>query len=196
LFGCAGVISFNGNKILTTGGGGMIITNDSRLAKRAKHLSTTAKSDGLRFVHDEVGYNFRLVNLLAALGCSQLEKLPSRIEQKRSIFNQYISEFKESPLKVYSEEETCRSNYWLVNVVFPDNKKREAALKACLDNNIGVRPLWQPMHLQTAFKTDGKEGTYPHAEDMWQRTLTLPSSPHLTQEQISFIAQVINKAVV
>ena len=117
--GLASVFSFNGNKILTTGGGGMIVTDDDNFANRLKHLSTTAKSDGLHFIHDEVGYNYRLVNVLAALGCSQLKKLHKKLEQKKRIFNQYKELFSQNNLYLY-EQNNCVSNNWLNHLILPN----------------------------------------------------------------------------
>src|SRR3989338_1588416 len=101
LTGIAGAFSFNGNKILTTGGGGMIVSNDADFAKKAKHLSTTAKTDNLRFVHDRVGYNYRMVNVLAALGCSQLKKLKGRLLRKVEIREEYKEVLRNSDIRIH-----------------------------------------------------------------------------------------------
>lgn len=194
--GLAACFSFNGNKILTTGGGGMVVTNDEAFARRAKHLSTTAKTDGLRFVHDEVGYNFRLVNLLAALGCSQLDKLPHRLERKTRIAALYGQVLETVRGVRIHRESHCRSNHWLVNLVFDEPAHREAALSALLGADIQARPLWTPNHLQPAYREfDQPTREYPHATWMWERCLSVPSSPQLPDEVIWRICEIIGAAV-
>lgn len=130
-FGKLGVLSFNGNKTITCGGGGAIITNDKNLAQRAKHLTTTAKiNHKWEFVHDEIGYNFRMPNLNAALACAQLEQLDDVLDDKRKIANAYEIFFKEAGWgKFFTEPEGCTSNYWLNAVIMPDKKQRDDLLK-------------------------------------------------------------------
>ena len=190
--GIAATFSFNGNKILTTGGGGMIVTNDDTFAKRAKHLGTTAKTDGLRFAHDEIGYNFRLVNVLAALGCSQMTKLAGRLARKRAIADLYRKHLAADPtLRLYSEG-TGRSNNWLVNVLFPDEAHREKALRALLAEDVQARPLWIPNHLQQAYAGHTQPvADFPNANDIWKRCLSVPSSPQLDDKVIADICAVI-----
>lgn len=188
----ASTFSFNGNKILTTGGGGMIATNDPLIAKFAKHLSTTAKTDSLRYTHDSIGHNFRLVNILAALGCSQLHKLDERLEQKRTIFQKYKSLLGTKPgLKIY-EEPASKQNNWLNNVIFDTEAHRERALAALIKQGIEARPLWTPLHLQEAFvKHSQYRLSFAHAEFYWKHTLSLPSSPGLSDSDISRICDII-----
>lgn len=114
-FGSLGVLSFNGNKIITTGGGGAILTDDQNIARRAKHLTTTAKiPHRWSFNHDEIGYNYRMPNINAALGCAQLEKIESKIQAKRNLYESYKKAFAPIPgVAVFTEPENCRSNYWL-----------------------------------------------------------------------------------
>ena len=192
-YGKAGVFSFNGNKILTTGGGGMIVTNDDNFAKRAKHLSTTAKVDGLRFAHDELGYNFRLVNLLAALGCSQLAKLGERLVAKRKVFEKYrqmLTGYQHA--SVYSEP-GFESNHWIVNLLFHSNDLREAVLAALIKENIQARPLWTPGHRLPYLQNEGHR-KFPNAELMWERVLSVPSSANLTPEVVELICMKIRSA--
>ena len=188
--GLASVFSFNGNKILTTGGGGMIVTDDDNFANRLKHLSTTAKSDGLHFIHDEVGYNYRLVNVLAALGCSQLKKLHKKLEQKKRIFNQYKELFSQNNLYLY-EQNNCVSNNWLNNLILPNLEMRNNALNSLIQNNVQARPLWMPCHKQPAYKYLKNNVYLPNTDEMWEKTLSLPSSPQLKTEQIQFISNII-----
>jgi len=147
LIGDLGILSFNGNKIVTTGGGGMIITNNKDLALKAKHLSTTAKvPHQWDFFHDEVGYNYRLPNLNAALGCAQMEMLPNFLKEKREIAQHYEKFF--ATLKDYqfiSEPKGTTSNYWLNSVLFADRKRRDDFLALSQENKIQCRPVWKLM---------------------------------------------------
>ncbi len=147
LIGELGVLSFNGNKIITCGGGGMIITNEESLAKRAKHLTTTAKlPHPYEFFHDEVGYNYRLPNLNAALACAQLEQLPEFLQNKRTLAQQYRSFFSKLEGVIYIDEpEGCQSNFWLNAIQFSTQAKRNEFLKESLEAKIFSRPVWKLM---------------------------------------------------
>jgi perosamine synthetase len=189
---CA-VVSFNGNKILTTGGGGMLLTNDTPLAQRAKHLSTTAKIDNIRYVHDEPGYNFRMVNVLAALGVSQLGSLQSNIDKKRTINSWYRNNFKGSSIVLY-EQDTCLGNNWLNTVQFTSNSGREKAMERLHQVGVDARPLWTPFHrLRYCEKSVLNQDGYPNADQVWQTFLSLPSSPDLTKSQVDHICEVVLK---
>jgi perosamine synthetase len=170
----------------------MVVTNDDAFAKRAKHLSTTAKTDGLRFTHDEVGYNYRLVNILAALGCAQMEKLAARLVRKKAIDGRYRDNLQaDTTLRVHSEG-TGQSNNWLVNIVFNSEARRENALLALLGKDIQARPLWTPNHLQKAYASYPQpNAAFPNANDIWSRCLSVPSSPQLGDAVIGEICEVI-----
>ena len=144
-FGLLGTLSFNGNKIITTGGGGMILTNEA-LGARAKHLTTTAKRPHpFEYVHDEVGFNYRLPNLNAALGCAQLEQLEHFIASKRELASRYAAHLEGSELIFVREPEHCRSNYWLNAVICPSRERRDLLLQASNAANVMTRPIWQLM---------------------------------------------------
>ncbi|MBF0440580.1 MAG: DegT/DnrJ/EryC1/StrS family aminotransferase [Oligoflexales bacterium] len=194
--GAASIFSFNGNKILTTGAGGMIVTNDEEFARKAKHLGTTAKVDTLRFIHDEVGYNYRLANLLAGLGLSQLEKLEQRLCQKRAISEKYREGFSDtSSLTVYSDRHNI-SNQWLTNIVCAHYELKEKILKTLIEGGVGARPLWAPFHRQPAYSgIEGILGEYPNADRFWERTISLPSSAHLTDGEIFRIVGLVKSVV-
>jgi len=149
-FGQSGVLSFNGNKIVTTGGGGAILTNDEKLAKKAKHLSTTAKlPHAWHYVHDECGYNYRMPNINAALGCAQLENLPEFIAKKRNLFNKYYNCFKDKAgVSLVHEPEKSRSNYWLqtLELDIADEKEQNKILYAVNEAGFMVRPPWKLMN--------------------------------------------------
>jgi perosamine synthetase len=149
-FGLLGTLSFNGNKTITTGGGGAILTNDATLARHAKHLTTTAKlPHAWEFRHDEIGYNYRLPNLNAALGCAQLEQLPVKLADKRTLFLRYQTAFSQvSGVKLIHEPAECQSNYWLQTLLIDAEHadQRDAVLKATNDAGFMTRPAWILMH--------------------------------------------------
>lgn len=174
-FGRIGVLSFNGNKIMTTGGGGMLLT-DEVIGKRAKHLTTTAKiPHPYEFVHDEVGYNYRMPNLNAALGCAQLEQLPAFLKSKRVLAERYIEFFKGSDLQPIIEPEGCRSNYWLNGVICQDGAQRDALLKSTNEAGVMTRPIWALM-TRLPLYTNALRGPLDNAEWLEARVVNLPSS--------------------
>jgi aminotransferase in exopolysaccharide biosynthesis len=174
-FGHIGALSFNGNKIMTTGGGGMLLT-DEATGKRAKHLTTTAKiPHPYEFVHDEVGYNYRLPNLNAALGCAQLEQLPAFLESKRALAARYIAFFEGSDLQPIVEPEHCRSNYWLNGVICESPAQRDALLKATNDAGVMTRPIWTLM-TRLPLYANARRGPLDNAEWLEARVVNLPSS--------------------
>jgi len=174
-FGRIGVLSFNGNKIITTGGGGMLLTDDV-IGKRAKHLTTTAKiPHPYEFVHDEVGYNYRLPNLNAALGCAQLEQLPTFLASKRALAARYIEFFKDSELQSIVEPNDCSSNYWLNGVICQDGAQRDALLKSTNEAGVMTRPIWALMTRLPMF-ANSLRGPLVNAEWLEARVVNLPSS--------------------
>ncbi len=178
-FGLMGALSFNGNKTITTGGGGAIITNDSVLAKHAKHLTTTAKvPHRWNYVHDETGYNYRLPNINAALGCAQLEQLLGFLEKKRKLFECYQSAFANVPqVNIIAEPAGCASNYWLQTLMLDESAddQRDAILAETNDAGLMTRPVWMPMHRLMPYLGCPKMGL-PVAESLEQRLINLPSS--------------------
>ena len=174
-FGRIGVLSFNGNKIMTTGGGGMLLT-DETIGKRAKHLTTTAKTPHpYEFVHDEVGYNYRLPNLNAALGCAQLQQLPAFLASKRTLAARYIEFFEDSEFRPIVEPEGCRSNYWLNGVICQDGEQRDALLKSTNDAGVMARPIWALM-TRLSIYANALRGPMNNAEWLEARVVNLPSS--------------------
>ena len=175
-FGLLGVISFNGNKIITTGGGGMILTDDEELARRAKHLTTTAKiPHKYEFSHDEVGYNFRLPSLNAALGCAQMEQLPRIIEIKSQIAAQYRSFFKTIEVEMIEPLTNCRTNNWLNAIVLKDYKERNEFLEYTNENNVMTRPIWRLMSELEMFGNCQNDGLQ-NSKWLEERVVNLPSS--------------------
>lgn len=175
-FGQSGVFSFNGNKIITTGGGGMIVTDDEALAQRAKHLTTTAKQPHpYEFVHDELGYNYRMPNLNATLGCAQMEQLPAFLEHKRELHACYARFFADAGVKLMTEPEGTRANHWLNAIVLPDRDSRDAFLQQTNDAGVMTRPIWRLMTSLPMYGQCQHDGCAV-ALDLEQRVVNLPSS--------------------
>lgn len=174
-FGTCGILSFNGNKIMTTGAGGMILCNDEVLANRLKHLSTTAKiPDPFEFRHSETGFNYRLPNLNASLGIAQLNKLPYFINRKRAIHNEYHTFFQGFGYSLVSNP-TAQSNHWLNTVIMSGAEEKESLLKYLKDNDIQARPAWYPLHRQLHLKP-AFELPLPNTDWLYSRAVSLPSS--------------------
>jgi perosamine synthetase len=178
-FGVMGTLSFNGNKTVTTGGGGAILTNDGALAKHAKHLTTTAKMPHRwEHTHDEIGYNYRLPNINAALGCAQLEQLPRFLAMKRQLFERYRAAFTAVPqVSLIREPEGCHSNYWLQTLLLHETvaSQRDAILAATNDAGLMTRPAWTLMHALAPYREHPRM-ELPVAESLESRLINLPSS--------------------
>jgi len=190
-FGSLGALSFNGNKILTTGGGGAVVTNDAELARRAKHLSTQAKSDGDAFWHDEVGFNYRLTNVAAALGCAQLEQLDGFMVRKREIANLYRKLLAGSPVKLAWEPEGARANCWLNTAIAPTPESAAKILAALRSRGVGARPLWAPAHRQPMFKDCPRASDMAVTDRLWRACVSLPSSANLSDEDVAAVAAIV-----
>lgn len=182
LFGRLGVFSFNGNKTITTGGGGVVVTNDEALATRLKHLSTTARvPHHYEFDHDMVGYNYRMPNINAALGLAQMEQLPGLIDGQRSLFDLYTKSFADNAFgQVRREPQGATSNYWLQAIVLRDEMKasKDELIKNCVDAGISVRPLWKPLNTLDPYSSHPSAAT-PVTNDLYHRVICLPSSAFL-----------------
>ena len=180
--GRVSALSFNGNKVMTTGGGGAILTNDPELGRHAKHLTTTARvPHRWNFVHDEVGYNYRLPNLNAALGCAQLERVPGMIERKRTLAGRYAAAFAGVPgVRFLAEPDQCVSNYWLNTIVLDPSQAgaHEAVLGALNDADYMSRPLWTLMHKLPMYAACPRADVSV-AEGLAVTVINLPSSPKL-----------------
>jgi len=175
-------ISFNGNKIITTGGGGCILTNDEWLAKKVKHITTTAKvPHAWEYEHNMIGYNYRMPALNAALGLAQLEKLPLFIEQKRNLVKKYQEVFKDiEEIEFFVEPEYAKSNYWLNAIILKENNKtlRDEILKETNESGIMTRPVWKLMHHLEMFKNCPKMDLSV-SESLENRIINIPSSAYL-----------------
>ncbi|QOP43226.1 LegC family aminotransferase [Sulfurimonas sediminis] len=175
-FGKVGVFSFNGNKIITTGGGGMIVTDNEALAKRAKHITTTAKvPHPYEYIHDEIGYNYRLTNLNAALGVAQMENIDIFIQKQRELAQKYKTFFEKTDIQFITEPKYAKSNYWLNAVLLKNRKERDRFLKYTNDSGIMTRSIWRLMNKLEMFK-DAQSGDLSNAEWLEDRVVNISSS--------------------
>jgi len=193
--GRLGCLSFNGNKIITAGGGGMILTDGEGLAKKARYLTTQAKNDPVHYIHDEVGYNFRLTNIQAALGVGQLEQLPGMLQRKKKIYQQYVNRVEKinglsiAPVPSYAE-----NNHWLnILQIKPEKcgRDRDSLMNALEKEGIQSRPVWCPNHLQKPYK-NCQAYNIENAEYLVEISLCLPSSSQLYEKDISRVIEVLN----
>jgi len=194
--GKLGCISFNGNKIITTGGGGMILTDNLELADKAKYLTTQAKDDPVNYVHEEIGYNFRLTNIQAAVGVAQLEQLDNFLKRKKQINSFYKSEInKIDGLSILNTPEYSSNNHWInILEINPELYKldKNQLMKHLNDKGIQTRPIWKLNHLQTPFK-DFENYKIDNAHKLVENSLCLPSSVNLTSSDLERIVEALRK---
>ena len=175
-FGRLSALSFNGNKIVTCGGGGAILTNDPELGQRAKHITTTAKvRHPWRYRHDALGYNYRLPNLNAALGCAQLERLPAFVADKRALAAQYAAGLAGLDSAFFIERQGTQANYWLNAILLSDEAARDAFLERSNAAGVMTRPLWDLLYTLPMY-ADAPHGPLPVSEDLARRLVNIPSS--------------------
>jgi perosamine synthetase len=187
-FGLLGTFSYNGNKIITTGGGGMIVTNDEGLAKKAKHLTTQAKSDPFEYIHDEIGYNYRLVNVAAAMGVAQMEQLPGFLQRKKEIISFYKNGLEGvGDIKFQEVSEDVNPNWWLPTIF---TTKQKEILKVLNDNKLQSRPFWVPMNQLRMFKDDIYINNNDCSDFVYQHCLSIPCSTNITDADMQ---QVVNR---
>lgn len=186
-FGTVGIFSFNGNKIITTGGGGAIVTNDSEIAKKAKHITTTAKlPHAWEYSHDMVGFNYRMPNINAALGCAQLENLDLFIESKRSLYSRLFFEFSGiSGIRLMTEPKNCKSNYWLQTILLDPSHVHERDAILAHSNNLGfmARPAWNLLSNLEIF-SNCPTMDLSEARSLEKRIINIPSSANLKQATV------------
>ena len=179
-FGEAGILSFNGNKPITCGSGGAVITNNKKMSTKLKHLSTHAKKqDLLDHIHDDIGYNYRMNNLSAALGCAQLENINKILRAKRKNFQWYFDTFKNfNHIKILREPKFSKTNYWLITAVLKNYKLKNRILKKLKPQGYGLRTTWRPLHTLKIFKNCPRD-TMSNSNEFFKKTINLPSSPIL-----------------
>jgi perosamine synthetase len=188
--------SFNGNKIITTGGGGMIVTNNRAWADRAKYLTTQAKDDPIEYIHHEIGYNYRLTNLQAALGCAQLEQLDSFVVSRQSLLRRYRETLDQIPgLRMIREASWATTNAWLSTLLVDETiygQSSRQLMRRLYKAGIESRPLWQPIHLSPAYK-GSVHVPCPVAERLYIQALSLPSSSSLIKEEQDYVISQIER---
>ncbi len=190
-FADIGVYSFNGNKILTTSGGGVLVTNTQKYASKAKFLATQARDPSLHYEHSEVGYNYRLSNVLGAIGVGQMEVLEKRVTKKRAIFSTYQKLLGHLEISFMPELENSQGNRWLTTLTF-NTIQKEKVIEILEKNSIESRPLWKPMHMQPVFKECEYYGDRV-SEELFAKGLCLPSGTELTQSDLEYITDLIKK---
>jgi len=188
-FGLMGTFSYNGNKIITTGGGGMIVTNDEKLAKLAKHLTTQAKADPFEYYHDAIGYNYRLVNVAAAMGVAQMEQLPQFLKRKKEIIAYYKDRLSDvGDISFQAVDHNVDPNWWLPTI--KTDKQREV-LKVLNDHKMQSRPFWVPMNQLPMFKNDLYIQKNDRSDHVYKHCLSIPCSTNITDEQLKAVADKI-----
>ncbi len=195
-FGTFGILSFNGNKIITTSGGGALLSNDKAAIEKARFLATQARDPAPHYQHSEVGYNYRMSNVVAGIGRGQMEVLPDRVKRRREIFAFYEKAFADIPAISFSPEHSdTQGNRWLTCILVDESRSggvtRETIRLALAEENIEARPLWKPMHLQPIFAGYPYYGSHNVAEDLFNRGLCLPSSSNLEQEDLDRIVRIV-----
>jgi perosamine synthetase len=188
-FGLMGTFSYNGNKIITTGGGGMIVTNDEALAKRAKHLTTQAKSDPFEYMHDDIGYNYRLVNVAAAMGVAQMEQLPNFLIRKKEIINFYKNTLTGvGDISFQEVSPDVNPNWWLPTI---STSKQKEVLKTLNDNKMQSRPFWVPMNQLPMFKNELFYNKQDNSTHVYKHCLSIPCSTNITNEDLEAVSNKI-----
>jgi len=195
--GDIGCLSFNGNKIITTGGGGMLVTSNEALAQKVKYLTTQAKDDPVEYIHKEIGYNYRLTNIQAAIGCAQMEQLDSYVAAKREIADRYTLAFRDVPgIVPMRQAPWAQSTFWMYTVLIKEDKfgiNSRDVLRALAGQKIQCRPLWQPIHQSPAHALS-RAGELPVSEQLTKEALSLPCSVGLSKDaQQKVIDQMLKR---
>jgi perosamine synthetase len=197
--GHAGCFSFNGNKIITTGGGGMLVTNDAEWAARARYLTTQAKDDSIEYIHHAIGYNYRLTNLLAAMGCAQMEQLDTFVEAKRRIAKRYQESLVSlSGIRLPEEADWAFSTFWMYTALIDEKESfidSRELLRQLAARKIQTRPIWQPIHRSPAHDPSGSPAC-PNADALWRQAVSLPCSAGLTRSEQDRVIEIIASLLV
>lgn len=190
-FGLLGTFSYNGNKIITTGGGGMIVTNDEALAKKAKHLTTQAKSDPFEYIHDEIGYNYRLVNVSAAMGVAQMEQLSGFLKRKKEIIEFYKTSLKDvGDIEFQEVSKDVNPNWWMPTI---KTSRQKEILKILNENKMQSRPFWVPMNQLRMFSNDIYFNHNDRSDFIYKNCLSIPCSTNITDEQMQSVCDKIKE---
>ena len=190
-FGKFGVFSFNGNKIISTGGGGVIVTDDEELAKKAKHLTTQAKASQMEYIHDEIGYNYRLVNILAAIGVAQMEQFPDLLISKQEMDSFYRSELNGVGDIIFQEVSAdVSANSWLFTF---KTKQMRGLLEFLNANGVQSRPFWMPMNQLEMFKDEIYVSVNDNSDSIYETCISIPSSAGITQAQMNEVVKKVKE---
>lgn len=191
-FGDISTFSFFGNKTLTTGEGGMVVSNNRSIIERAAYLKSQAVSNVREYWHDEIGYNYRMTNICAAIGLAQLEKADTILAKKRELAFWYKTELSGLPIQFQEDKLDIFNSFWMVSILLDSQELRDKVRAALKDSGIETRPLFYPAHTMSAFKS---EDSYPVAESLSKRGINLPSYPDLVKSDVIFICSEIKKAL-
>lgn len=197
-FGEMAILSFNGNKIITTSGGGMLLSNHSKYIEQAKKLSTQAREPVIHYEHEELGYNYRMSNIIAAIGRAQLKQLDNYVGKRRKIYNYYKAELSHIPhIQWMPEAKGSRSSRWLSILTLPSNSEvlKNAIINKFAEENIEARPVWKPMHLQPLYQSNdffSVNNNGPVSKNLFNRGICLPSGSSLSEKEQSRIVAIIN----
>lgn len=189
--------SFFGNKTITTGEGGMVLTNDRVVAKRISQLKNQGNSFTVRYYHDILGYNYRMTNIQAAIGCAQIERIDSILDRKRKIHEYYQANIKNN-VKFQKIESFMKSSYWMNGFILPDEKIKAKLMDHLESNGIEIRPFFYPVHQMPYLKDAGQktqDKLYPVSEHLFSNGIILPSYPTLTEEDLNFIISKVNEVI-
>lgn len=190
-FGRLGTFSYNGNKIITTGGGGMIVTDDEQLSKRAKHLTTQAKADSFEYFHDDIGYNYRLVNVAAAMGVAQMEQLPTFLHRKKEIIAFYKSEFENiGDITFQKISDHVNPNWWLPTI---RTSKQKDLLESLNKNKMQSRPFWIPMNQLPMFDREIYVNRNNRSDVIYNSCLSIPCSSNIKDEELEAVSRIIKE---
>jgi len=196
-FGEMAILSFNGNKIITTSGGGMLLSNHSKYIEQAKKLSTQAREPAIHYEHEELGYNYRMSNIIAAIGRAQLKQLDNYVGKRRKIYSYYKAELSHIPhIQWMPEAKGCRSSRWLSILTLPSNSEvlKNAIINKFAEENIEARPVWKPMHLQPLYLSNdffSVNNNGPVSKNLFNRGICLPSGSSLSEKEQSRIVAII-----
>lgn len=190
-FGTLSVLSFNGNKIITTSGGGALITKDAHLLKKAKYLANQAKDEAIEYLHSNIGYNYRMSNVLAGIGIGQLKVIEERVKQRRNNFEFYLNTLSNiKGITFQNEEKNSKSNRWLTCILLESQDQREGLRLALANQNIETKLLWKPMHQQPVFK-DCPRYLNGISDELFKKGLCLPSGSNLSIDDLKRVTTVI-----
>jgi dTDP-4-amino-4,6-dideoxygalactose transaminase len=189
--GLAGCYSFNGNKLITTGGGGLVASEDDAFAARVRHLSTQARASDQEYDHDMIGYNYRLTNIAAAVGLAQLERFDSLIKRRLAVAERYDQAFAGLSGVTVPPQGPHQRSGWLYAVLFDDQETRDRVRLSLTEAEVDARPIWKPLHLQRPYGNAPVIGSGAIAQDLWHRALTLPSSSTLAQAHQDRVSDIV-----